>query len=119
MEIREVITFAGGTVDRAGLRRRDEAWLSEVRLSASTRLIAVRHPSQLLVVEGSCLARLEAPDDADLTFLGVDGEGNAIFACEYADESPDRTFEELRALVPRHAVHGAPGPAVHAHRHRH
>ena len=99
MELRHPITFAGGSHDRSGLRRRDEAWLAEARAAASTRVLHVRPPSQLLVAEGSCLACLEAPEGAELTFLGVDAVGSAIFACEYADESPDLTFEELRALA--------------------
>ena len=87
MELREVITFAGGLHDRAGHRRRDDAWLAEARLAA--RLLQVRAPSALAFGEGC------APDEA--VFLGVDAEGRAIFACECSEEGDG--FEELRALA--------------------
>ncbi|HLQ34565.1 MAG TPA: NAD(+) diphosphatase, partial [Chloroflexota bacterium] len=68
---------------------------------------AVRSQSELLVADGSRLASLETAhvgQDAELTFLGVDLEGAAIFvcdadACELAAELLEaHAFHELRAI---------------------
>lgn len=115
MELLYPVTFAGGTANRAGLRRRDEAWLAEARLAASARVIVVRSASRLLVAGGEQLGQVRAadlPEGADLTFLGLDGSGAAIFVFDGGpDEAPrvgnampvpdGHAFEELRALAAR------------------
>jgi len=79
------IPMCDGTHDRAALRRRDEAWLAQARQAATTRVIAVRSQSDLLIADGSglgCLDLSALPDDAELTFLGVDEQGAAVFVCD-------------------------------------
>jgi len=102
MELVLPIAFAGGTADRAGARRRDEAWLAEARTAETTRVIGVRAASKLFVCDGPGLGHCtELPDEVDLTFLGVDGEGRAIFAADLGGDEAEteQTFEELRALA--------------------
>lgn len=115
MELNGTITFTGATLDRAGLRRRDEAWLAGARLAASTRIVAVSSASRLLVADGPCLGCVSLaglPEGAELTFLGVDDAG-AIFACDLSPEPSEAgAFEELRALA---ALLPAPEAAVAAH----
>jgi NAD+ diphosphatase len=79
------IPLCAGTHDRAALRRRDEAWLAQARQAASSRVIAVRSHADLLVAEGSrlgCLDLAGLPADAELTFLGIDEQGAAVFVCD-------------------------------------
>src|SRR5581483_391864 len=106
MELILPITFAAGNIDRAGLRRKDEAWLAEIRRAAATRIVAVRLASQLLVGEGPRLGHLppdRLAEEADLTFLGLDPEGNAVFAVDLGSEEQEshaeHSFEDLRALA--------------------
>ncbi|MCX6023304.1 MAG: NAD(+) diphosphatase [Chloroflexi bacterium] len=122
MEFHEPMTFAGGTADRAGQRRLDEAWLAEARQAAATRILVVRSSSQLLVAGegrlGSLGAHLVDPA-AEMTFLGVDGDGAAIFVYDFGAEDPalrqaqdGLAFEELRPLA---AVLPAEDAALAAH----
>ena len=105
MELVHPIAFAGTTVDRAALLRRDEAWLAEARHAPSTRVIAVRLPTQLLMAEGPRLGQVSAaslPAEAALTFLGLDDGGGALFAFDMGtdgDAPSEHAFEELRALA--------------------
>src|SRR5712691_9658905 len=107
MERLRSIPLTSGRHDRAAVRRRDEAWLRQVVRKGPLRIIAVRSQSELLVADGSRLASLETAhvgQDAELTFLGVDLEGAAIFvcdadACELAAELLEaHAFHELRAI---------------------
>src|SRR5438067_8208084 len=101
------IPFTSSEIDRAGLRRRDDAWLAQARQDSSTRLIVVTSATQLLVVDGPRLGHLAADllgPDADLIFLGLDADGAALFAVDAdAHETLDltsHTFDELRAIGP-------------------
>lgn len=107
MEPPRSIPFTISDVDRAALRRRDEAWLAEARQAASTRLIVVRSAAQLLVFEGPRLGHLtaEAIDpDSELTFLGLDSDGAALFAIDAEAHDnlalAEHAFDELRAIGP-------------------
>ena len=88
-----------GTHDRAAARRRDEAWLAQARQATGTRIIAVRSSGHLLVTDDSRLACVEVPPDAELTFLGIDEAGAAVFACDAdAHELAADLFQELRTV---------------------
>ncbi len=104
MERLRRIPLTSGRHDRAAARRRDEAWLAEVRQKGPARIIAVRAQSELLVAEGSRLASLQLAhvgDQAELTFLGIDTEGHAVFVCD-ADACElaldQHAFQELRSV---------------------
>src|SRR5690242_13359935 len=93
--------LTGGTHDRAAIRRRDEVWLAEARQAATTRIVAVRSHSDLLVVEGSRLGHFEAvPDEAELIFLGIDEQGGAVFVydADPLETAEAEAFQELRAV---------------------
>jgi NAD+ diphosphatase len=95
------LPLAGGTHDRAALRRRDEDWLAQARRAASTRIIAVRSHSDLLIAEGSRLGHFaELPDDAEVVFLGIDESGAALFVydADAAEVGPLHDFQELRTV---------------------
>jgi NAD+ diphosphatase len=86
------IPLCAGTHDRAAQRRRDVAWLAAVRQAPSTRVVAVRSQSDLLIAEGARLGCLDLgalPRDAELTFLGVDEQGCAVFVCDAETLSAD------------------------------
>lgn len=107
MELPRSIPFTVSEIDRASLRRRDEAWLAEARKATSTRLIVVRSSAQLLIFEGPRLGHLAPdvmPSEAEVTFLGLDSEGAAVFALD-ADSHEGLAldglaFEELRTIGP-------------------
>jgi NAD+ diphosphatase len=107
MDLPRSIPFTISQVDRASSKRRDDAWLAEARQAPTTRLIAVRSAAQLLVSEGPRLGHL-TPDalaaEAELTFLGLDSDGCALFALD-ADACDglaldELRFDELRAIGP-------------------
>jgi NAD+ diphosphatase len=105
--------FARSPLDRAGHRRRDEAWL-KAALAAPESKLAPFCKHQPFVIEdngattvgwlnGAVLKRI-APEEAPLLFLGVDAEGAPHFAAHIpsADALGDLgRFEDLRALAPR------------------
>jgi len=104
--------FAGGTLDRAALRRKDEPWLRDRLAAADTRILpfcqgrhAVTGPRQAPVP-----ATLSAADPwwrdlaADtVVLLGVDGDGAAWFALDLsatvADPKEDARTAALGAWV--------------------
>jgi NAD+ diphosphatase len=83
--MRDPITFAGGTLDRAAHRRTDESWLAESRADA------------LAVVAGRDGVRveLEPLDGREGVFLGVRDDGVALWAVE-----SDEDLQDLRGLAP-------------------
>ncbi|MDE3075148.1 MAG: NAD(+) diphosphatase [Chloroflexota bacterium] len=100
------VTFSAGAHDRAAARRRDEAWLRETLSAPTTRVLAVRSASQLSVADGSHLGYLrvgELPAATQLTFLGLDGDGSAVFVFDAGEEPGEPAvagaFAELRALA--------------------
>jgi NAD+ diphosphatase len=96
------IPLCAGTHDRAAPRRRDDAWLAEARQAATTRVVAVRGASDLLVEAASRLAAVDPralPAEAELTFLGVDEAGAAVFVLDAEEAEPAKSpheFQELR-----------------------
>ncbi|HEV7495318.1 NAD(+) diphosphatase [Baekduia sp.] len=73
------IAFAGGALDRAGLRRTDAAWLDAARRDPAARAIVVgragAHPEPLALRE-------DDHDDGQAIFLGIGPDGGAVFAIE-------------------------------------
>ncbi len=102
------IPFAAHAHDRAARLRRDEKWLAEARLAASTRVVVVKSSSQLLEAAGLQLGHLttaDFPADAEMTFLGLDAAGRAVFVFDAGAEgasapvSTQESFAELRILA--------------------
>lgn len=110
-------TFAGGALDRAGMLRRDPAWLVQALLAPHARF-ALLHGLAPLCREdglGGLVARwLSQGERAGLigagepVLLGLDGAGAPHFALALAPEADaplelleDAHFEELRAAAAR------------------
>ena len=92
---RSHITYAGGRLDRAGDRRKDEAWLAAARARDDARLVPVWRDASLVVGDGGERgAGLHACDAvgvvaaAEWIFLGLDGAAPR-FAVELHDEAAD------------------------------
>lgn len=108
--------FANSPLDRAGHRRRDEAWLKAALADNRQCLVAVFNQNKPLLVEngGKLLARYLAnhvpaelgKPDAPVIFLGEDRNGSTYFACEIRDDAVEvlKTYgaiHDLRAAGPR------------------
>jgi NAD+ diphosphatase len=105
--------FARSPLDRAGHRRKDEAWLLEALASEQVMLVAFNKRRPFFYEEGKSLfVRWLAGHVWDqlgdreqpLIFLGVDEKEAPYFACEIADANALGdlgAFEELRAAAPR------------------
>jgi NAD+ diphosphatase len=82
--------FASGTIDRAGHRRRDAAWLAGQWRDPQTRVLPIGQAG--VVVAGTELAVLVlgdlpggdelSPDQEGVVFLGTDVEAGAIFGVD-------------------------------------
>lgn len=105
--------FTRSSLDRAGHRRKDQAWLKAALASDQAMLVAFnkRRPffqesqGALLVrwLSGHVWDQL-GDKDLPLIFLGVDEAEAPYFACEIADTGALGdlgVFEELRAAAPR------------------
>lgn len=71
------ITFAGGTLDRAGNRRTDAAWIAAARSDPRARAVVAGR-------RGVKLER-EPLDGRDGVLLGVEGDGAPVWAVEAAE----------------------------------
>jgi len=96
------IAFAGGTLDRAA-HLRDDGSADRLRGRADSRVVAVGDGhSVALSADGDTLALIpvdDVPADAELTFLGLDPSGAALFAYDAAANGEfDREFVPLRGL---------------------
>ena len=95
------IAFAGGTLDRAEqLRSNDEA--ERLRRLDTSEAVLVGPGQEVAIGADQALLRVplgELPDEAELTFLGLDRLG-AVFAYDAAGEGPKRgLFVGLRGLA--------------------
>jgi len=92
--------FAHQTLDRAGERRTDEAWLEAALADAASRVVIVRDDGPVLCRDGAPLAialgALERADLDRLSLLGVQ-EGTALFVCTLPRERSERLAESERA----------------------
>jgi NAD+ diphosphatase len=81
------IPFAGDTLDRCGDRRAQPEWIAEALASPGARGIVVGREGVL--VEGERLARVPVEGRAQIAepvaFLGLAGDGAALFALEAGD----------------------------------
>jgi NAD+ diphosphatase len=105
--------FARSPLDRAGHRRKDEAWLRDALASDQVMLVAFNKRRPFFYEDGGGLfVRWLAGHVWDqlgdreqpLIFLGVDEKEAPYFACEIADANALGdlgAFEELRAAAPR------------------
>jgi NAD+ diphosphatase len=100
------IAFAGGTLDRAAHLRNDGR-AEHLRALESSRAVVVGDGQDVAIVgDGGQLARVpvaDLPVDAELTFLGLDPSGTALFAYDarapWFDAPAGTTFVPLRALA--------------------
>jgi NAD+ diphosphatase len=100
------IAFAGGTLNRAAHLRSDDAAVAALRQLASSRAVLVGAGQQVAVNPDHRLthAPLSAlPGDAELTLLGLDPAGDALFAHDSAHGAPEldppTSFVPLRELA--------------------
>ena len=94
------VAFAGGTLDRAGHLRGDAA--DRLRHRGTSRAVLVGADQTVGVTDAAELGRVptvELPDDALLTFLGLEAGGAATFALDAAqNEGSAYEFVALRQL---------------------
>jgi NAD+ diphosphatase len=95
------IAFAGGTLDRAEhLRAGEEA--ERVRRLDSSRAVLVGPGQEVALGPDQALLRVptaDLPANAEITFLGLDQDGAAMFAYDAAGDGPgDGQFVGLRGL---------------------
>jgi NAD+ diphosphatase len=93
-------TFAGEALDRAGTRRRDDAWLAARLADPATRVVAAS-TAGVLVDDGRprLLSAADLPDGVETVLLGVDANGRAVFAADPGDDVPGERAG-LRDLAP-------------------
>jgi NAD+ diphosphatase len=89
-----LLGFCGGSLDRAAAFRSDQAWIAARRAEPTAKLIRLNGDKTRLA--GNALY-YETPIDDDAIFLGLDPEGNAIFAGESL--SPIDEAQDLRSLA--------------------
>jgi NAD+ diphosphatase len=103
------LSLAGGTLDRAGLRRRDPDLLPVLLKDPLTRIVElVGGRAQVTESDRGCALFLRSPGDQDTNrlgvFLGQDGHGTAYLgvvgdAQEPAGVAPWRTLREVGVLL--------------------
>jgi len=105
--------FARSPLDRAGHRRRDQAWLEAAFASPDVQIMPLSEYRPLVIEVGDAIApgwldhaamKRLAPREAQTLFLGVDAKGGAYFAVDVGDGAGFAElgrFDDLRALGPR------------------
>jgi NAD+ diphosphatase len=98
--VRDLNTFAGEALDRAGIRRLDDAWLAARRADPQTRIVVASRSGVLVDGEHpQLLSPAQVADGIETVLLGVDGDGRAVFAADPGDEFPGER-SGLRDLAP-------------------
>jgi NAD+ diphosphatase len=99
------LSLAGGTVDRAGLRRREPELLSLLLRDPLTRVLElVAGRAQVSESDGDCALFLRSPQEQDVHrlafFLGLDAGETAYVGVvgEVQDPSGDTTWRNLREV---------------------
>jgi NAD+ diphosphatase len=104
--VHAVNTFSGASLDRAGARRTDDAWVEGMLADPRSRGVPVVRDGVLLGADGR-LARVPlAPGDVDPLLLGLEEDGSALFALDMdGAEPPPGTrpvgLREAAALLPQ------------------
>lgn len=113
MERLRKIPLTAGQHDRAAAKRKDDAWLAQVRTSDGARIVAVRSEGELLIAEGERLAHVQhhlLPGEAELTFLGIHPDGKAVFACDLDSHRVELTLPDAHAFGELRAIGGKLSP---------
>jgi NAD+ diphosphatase len=93
-------TFAGEALDRAGMRRRDGAWLTARLADPSTRIVAASASGVLVDNERPRLLAVDdLPEGVETVLLGIDRDGRAVFAADVGEDLPGER-RGLRDLAP-------------------
>jgi NAD+ diphosphatase len=95
--------FTGGTLDRAGHRREDAAWVEAARADAASRHVYLWRGQPLLHGEPPrAVLAAQAPEEAPWVFLGLQ-DGTPLFAHDLSaletPPAPQGAYAELRALT--------------------
>jgi NAD+ diphosphatase len=103
------LSLARGTLDRAGLRRRDPDLVPLLLKDPLTRILElVEGRAQVIESERDCALRLRAPEEQDAfrlaVFLGQDSQGTSYLGVVGGAPDPDgtpvwRTLREVGALL--------------------
>ncbi|MDX2276773.1 MAG: NAD(+) diphosphatase [Hyphomonadaceae bacterium] len=100
--------FARYPLDRAGHRRSDQAWLDAAMGDDTQNVVIPFYQGKPLITENGPLYHARAlathiyhelgRPDSPLIFLGIDGNGDAYFACEIADPATLETLGQFMDL---------------------
>lgn len=97
-------TFAGASLDRAGARRRDDAWVQARLRDPASRALAVTREGILVSGGGRELTRLPLdaiPARGTTVLLGVEADGSALFGVDV-----EHVHDAARPLAPGARVLG-------------
>jgi NAD+ diphosphatase len=108
--VREPVTFAGGIIDRAADRRKDEAWLEAARSDPRARAVLVGPGGVALEGEAPRLVAVDGLDGVDAHFLGLAG-GEPLFSLRAGGEVELTGLREAAAVL-SHANAGLVAYAV-------
>ncbi len=89
-----ILAFSGGSLDRAAVSRSDADWIAARRADSRARLLRLNGDKVRIVDHG---LHYEQPVAEDAIFLGLDGDGRAIFAGEAS--TPLEDSKDLRSLA--------------------
>ena len=89
-----ILAFSGGSLDRAAVSRSDADWIAARRADSRARLLRLNGDKVRIVDHG---LHYEQPVAEDAIFLGLDGDGRAIFAGEAS--TPLEDYKDLRSLA--------------------
>jgi NAD+ diphosphatase len=93
-------TFSGEALDRAAVRRRDDAWLAARLADPASRVVVAGEAGVLVEAERPrLLSPADLPDGVEIVLLGVDREGRAVFAAD-PDGRLAGDWRGLRELAP-------------------
>jgi NAD+ diphosphatase len=92
-------TFTGAALDRAGDRRRDDAWVAEQRAAPAARAVVVG-PEGVHVRDGRLALVPLAELGGEPLLLGLGDDGDPVFAAEAADGAL-MGLREAAATLPR------------------
>jgi NAD+ diphosphatase len=89
-----ILAFSGGSLDRAAVFRTDASWIAARRADAEARLIRL-NGDKARIVDNEL--HYEQPVAENAIFLGLDGDGRAVFAGEAT--TPWEDARDLRSLA--------------------